>query len=53
MISHDNFLSNVRSLSTTLELKEGYETLVSYLPLSHVAAQVNINFNINFYDCYD
>lgn len=43
MLSHDNFLSNVRSMSMALELKEGYETLVSYLPLSHVAAQVNIN----------
>ncbi|PBC34989.1 Long-chain-fatty-acid--CoA ligase ACSBG2 [Apis cerana cerana] len=40
MLSHDNFLFNVRSMSTVLKLKEGYETLVSYLPLSHVAAQV-------------
>lgn len=42
MLSHDNFLFNVRSMSTVLKLKEGYETLVSYLPLSHVAAQVNL-----------
>lgn len=43
MLSHDNFLFNIRSMSIALELKEGYETLVSYLPLSHVAAQVIMN----------
>lgn len=40
MLSHDNLLYGARSMFTTLELKTKAETVVSYLPLSHIAAQV-------------
>lgn len=40
MLSHDNVLHDIRSIIEVLEVKEKSEVLVSYLPLSHIAAQV-------------
>ncbi|XP_011693224.1 PREDICTED: very long-chain-fatty-acid--CoA ligase bubblegum [Wasmannia auropunctata] len=40
MLSHDNILHDVRALIPALEIKEKAEVLISYLPLSHVAAQL-------------
>lgn len=41
MLSHDNITFNVRAILKSLEqVAQGSEVLVSYLPLSHVAAQV-------------
>ncbi|KAH8238814.1 hypothetical protein KR038_002559, partial [Drosophila bunnanda] len=41
MLSHDNIIFEVRSATAFLEdLKVGSERLVTYLPLSHVAAQL-------------
>lgn len=40
MVSHDNLTYNAYIISNFLSLSPGKEVLVSYLPLSHVAAQV-------------
>ncbi|XP_070524552.1 very long-chain-fatty-acid--CoA ligase bubblegum isoform X2 [Cardiocondyla obscurior] len=40
MLNHDNILHDVRSLLLMIQLKEKSEVVVSYLPLSHVAAQL-------------
>jgi len=40
MVSHDNLTYNAFIITKFLKLTEGKEVLVSYLPLSHVAAQV-------------
>lgn len=40
MVSHDNLTYNAYIITKFLNLIEGKEVLVSYLPLSHVAAQV-------------
>ncbi|CAH1965014.1 unnamed protein product [Acanthoscelides obtectus] len=40
MLSHDNFTWDALALLERLNLERGAEVLVSYLPLSHVAAQV-------------
>ncbi|XP_050542997.1 long-chain-fatty-acid--CoA ligase ACSBG2-like isoform X2 [Daktulosphaira vitifoliae] len=40
MISHDNIIFNAHMLTSFLSLEQGKEVLVSYLPLSHVAAQI-------------
>lgn len=40
MLSHDNLTWDAIAISERLDLKDGVEVLVSYLPLSHVAAQV-------------
>ncbi|XP_066566872.1 long-chain-fatty-acid--CoA ligase ACSBG2 isoform X2 [Amia ocellicauda] len=41
MLSHDNLTWTADAAGKVANLKFGCETLVSYLPLSHVAAQVN------------
>ncbi|KAG9354120.1 hypothetical protein JZ751_012244, partial [Albula glossodonta] len=41
MLSHDNITWIANAAGTISELKQGEQVLVSYLPLSHVAAQVN------------
>ncbi|KAL2092811.1 hypothetical protein ACEWY4_012609 [Coilia grayii] len=41
MLSHDNITWISNAVGTMTNLKMGEEELVSYLPLSHVAAQVN------------
>ncbi|XP_018349762.1 PREDICTED: long-chain-fatty-acid--CoA ligase ACSBG2-like, partial [Trachymyrmex septentrionalis] len=47
MLNHDNVLFNLRTLLPLLHLKEKSEIIVSYLPLSHVAAQlIDIVINI-------
>ncbi|KYQ58784.1 Long-chain-fatty-acid--CoA ligase ACSBG2 [Trachymyrmex zeteki] len=40
MLNHDNILSNIRAVLMVLRMKEKSEVIVSYLPLSHVAAQI-------------
>ncbi|KYQ58785.1 Very long-chain-fatty-acid--CoA ligase bubblegum [Trachymyrmex zeteki] len=40
MLNHDNILSNIRAVLMVLRMKEKSEVIVSYLPLSHVAAQL-------------
>lgn len=40
MLSHDNLTWDALTISERLPLKRGAEVLVSYLPLSHVAAQI-------------
>jgi long-chain-fatty-acid--CoA ligase ACSBG len=40
MLSHDNLTWDAVSISQRLDIKKGEEIIVSYLPLSHVAAQV-------------
>lgn len=40
MLSHDNVTWTANASATVTELKHGEEVVVSYLPLSHVAAQV-------------
>ncbi|XP_076178092.1 acyl-CoA synthetase bubblegum family member 1 isoform X2 [Ptiloglossa arizonensis] len=40
MLSHDNLTYDAQSIIKTLRFSEESEVLVSYLPLSHVAAQV-------------
>nr|CAH7763094.1 unnamed protein product [Callosobruchus chinensis] len=40
MLSHDNFTWDALTIIERLNLERGSEVLVSYLPLSHVAAQV-------------
>lgn len=40
MLSHDNLTFDAIAISERLTLKNNGEILVSYLPLSHVAAQV-------------
>lgn len=45
MLSHDNLLVNARAVMEPAGLKkEAKEIIVSFLPLSHVAAQVKQNF---------
>lgn len=40
MLSHDNLTYNATVILERLRLTRGEESLISYLPLSHVAAQV-------------
>ncbi|XP_032681082.1 very long-chain-fatty-acid--CoA ligase bubblegum [Odontomachus brunneus] len=40
MINHDNFLTSLKSICKIIETKDKDEALISYLPLSHIAAQV-------------
>ncbi|XP_011062482.1 PREDICTED: very long-chain-fatty-acid--CoA ligase bubblegum-like isoform X1 [Acromyrmex echinatior] len=40
MLNHDNILHGIRAVTSTLQIKEKSEVIVSYLPLSHVAAQL-------------
>ncbi|XP_020293396.1 very long-chain-fatty-acid--CoA ligase bubblegum [Pseudomyrmex gracilis] len=40
MLSHDNLLHNARVITAAVQLQEKSESTVSYLPLSHVAAQL-------------
>ncbi|XP_069379537.1 long-chain-fatty-acid--CoA ligase ACSBG2-like isoform X3 [Paralichthys olivaceus] len=40
MLSHDNLTWTARTASTLVDFTYGVEVLVSYLPLSHVAAQM-------------
>lgn len=40
MLSHDNLVSGAQAVCETMGLRHAEESLVSYLPLSHIAAQV-------------
>ncbi|KAK9304861.1 hypothetical protein QLX08_003926 [Tetragonisca angustula] len=40
MLSHDNLIQNAQAMNKVYKLKEASHSLISYLPLSHVAAQV-------------
>lgn len=40
MMSHDNLYYEARAIALALGVKEAEENVVSYLPLSHIAAQV-------------
>ncbi|XP_034940415.1 very long-chain-fatty-acid--CoA ligase bubblegum-like isoform X1 [Chelonus insularis] len=40
MLSHDNLTFDARVITETIQFKEKSEIIVSFLPLSHVAAQV-------------
>ncbi|KYN35140.1 Very long-chain-fatty-acid--CoA ligase bubblegum, partial [Trachymyrmex septentrionalis] len=47
MLNHDNMLHGMRAIISMLQIKEKSEVIVSYLPLSHVAAQlIDIVINI-------
>ena len=48
MLSHDNLIQNAQAMNKVYKLKEASHSLISYLPLSHVAAQVNFLFEILF-----
>lgn len=44
MLSHDNLLTDARAVLAAGDLnREAQEIVISFLPLSHVAAQVNID----------
>jgi len=47
MLSHDNILHEARIIIEMLEVKKKSEVIVSYLPLSHIAAQVRF-FSYNY-----
>lgn len=48
MLSHDNVTWNAKAIGDRLpDMVVGNEILISYLPLSHIAAQV-INYIIDF-----
>ncbi|KAG8299381.1 Long-chain-fatty-acid--CoA ligase acsbg2, partial [Homalodisca vitripennis] len=40
MLSHDNLTWDSYAVSKYLQLEEASDSIVSYLPLSHIAAQV-------------
>lgn len=40
MLSHDNLIYNAKMAAKYLEMEPGNERILSYLPLSHAAAQV-------------
>lgn len=40
MLSHDNLTWDALAISERVDMHEGKEVIVSFLPLSHVAAQV-------------
>ena len=46
MLSHDNVTWISHSLATYLNIRDGKDTFLSYLPLSHVAAQVSHAFRV-------
>jgi long-subunit acyl-CoA synthetase (AMP-forming) len=51
MLSHDNLTWDAVAIGAYLDIVPGWEDIVSYLPLSHVAAQVGyylFNFIIIF-----
>jgi long-chain-fatty-acid--CoA ligase ACSBG len=42
MLSHDNFTWDAEAIAEYMEVRKTGEVIVSFLPLSHVAAQVTI-----------
>jgi long-chain-fatty-acid--CoA ligase ACSBG len=45
MLSHDNFTWDAETIAEYMEVRKTGEVIVSFLPLSHVAAQVTIPFS--------
>jgi long-chain-fatty-acid--CoA ligase ACSBG len=51
MLSHDNFTWDAESIAQYMRVSRSNEVIVSFLPLSHVAAQVTVYiFNYKFRD---
>jgi long-chain-fatty-acid--CoA ligase ACSBG len=42
MLSHDNFTWDAEAIAQYMGVSKANEVLVSFLPLSHVAAQVTV-----------
>ena len=40
MLNHDNLIFTARAINCLVKLKEKYERVLTYLPLSHIAEQV-------------
>jgi long-chain-fatty-acid--CoA ligase ACSBG len=45
MLSHDNFTWDAEAIAKYMEVSRTKEVIVSFLPLSHVAAQVTASFS--------
>jgi long-chain-fatty-acid--CoA ligase ACSBG len=43
MLSHDNFTWDAEAIAQYMGVSRASEAIVSFLPLSHVAAQVTVN----------
>lgn len=52
MLSHDNFTWDAETIAQYMGVSKGTEVLVSFLPLSHVAAQVTVYFQCKIQDSY-
>jgi long-chain-fatty-acid--CoA ligase ACSBG len=55
MLSHDNFTWDAEAITEYMQVGKANEVLVSFLPLSHVAAQVMALFLVqhpNTFTCY-
>ncbi len=48
MLNHDNLTWISHVVATHLEVREGRDTFLSYLPMSHVAAQVCFSVPVDF-----
>ena len=48
MLNHDNLTWLSHVLATHMNVQEGKDVFVSYLPMSHVAAQVSFRLLFNF-----
>ena len=48
MLSHDNITWISHAHPTYINIRDGKETFLSYLPLSHIAAQVAV-FNLKLH----
>jgi long-chain-fatty-acid--CoA ligase ACSBG len=47
MLSHDNYTWDAEAILEHMKVGEATEVLVSFLPLSHVAAQVMALFSVH------
>lgn len=52
MLSHDNLTWDAFAAAKYLKLEEGVNSIVSFLPLSHIAAQVQLWCLVLFVTCY-
>ena len=48
MLNHDNMTWTSHALATYMNIRDGKDTFLSYLPLSHVAAQVASSYRFLF-----
>jgi long-chain-fatty-acid--CoA ligase ACSBG len=55
MLSHDNYTWDAEAIAQHMRVVRAAEVLVSFLPLSHVAAQVmalfSVQYSNNFTSC--